>query len=260
VSGPIVLCYHAISDRWPAPLAVRPQDLEEHVALLTARSYESKTFSDAVRRPSSDKALAITFDDAFRSVFDLAFPILSRAGFRATVFAPTGFIGSDEPMRWPGIDQWFATEHREELAPMSWEELRTLADAGWEVGSHSRRHPHLPRLGQEALEEELVQSRQDIERRLGRPCCSLSYPFGDYEERIVQTARRAGYTAAAGTARWGLYAPSSTLDWPRTVVSRVDGPRRFRLKISPRMRWLRGTVAWRLLIRARRGTRKATAT
>jgi peptidoglycan/xylan/chitin deacetylase (PgdA/CDA1 family) len=252
----LVLCYHAVSKRWPAALSIAPQDLESHVSLLARRGYRGVTFHEAVTRAQTPKALAITFDDAYRSVIDHALPILSRAGFPATVFVPTAFVGKDEPMAWPGIDHWLDSEHREELLPMSWEELDRLAQAGWEIGSHTRSHPRLPTLDPSALAAELRESRQEIERRLGRPCHSLSYPYGDYDARVVEAAGRAGYAAAAGTLPGRYRPPSGPLDWPRFVVVRGDGDRRLRIKISPLLRRLKASPAWTVVAAARRRARR----
>jgi peptidoglycan/xylan/chitin deacetylase (PgdA/CDA1 family) len=250
----LVLCYHAVSERWPAALSIAPWHLEEHVRMLADRGFRGVTFHEAVLRPPGAKTLAITFDDAYRSVIDLAFPILSRVGFSATVFAPTDFVGSEEPMAWPGIDHWRKTEHAEELVPMSWQELERLAQAGWEIGSHTRSHPRLPTLDDAALEDELQRSRQDIERHLARPCASLAYPYGDHDARVVEAARQAGYESA-GTLPARLTPPAGPLDWPRIVVTRADDARRFRWKVSPLVRKARATPVWSVLHAARRGRR-----
>jgi peptidoglycan/xylan/chitin deacetylase (PgdA/CDA1 family) len=254
----LVLCYHAVSERWPAALAIAPQHLEEHVSMLADRGYRGVTFHEAVMGRQTPKALAITFDDAYRSVIELALPILSQAGFPATVFAPTDFVGTEEPMAWPGIDQWRDSEHREELVPMSWEELDSLARAGWEIGSHTRSHPRLPTLGSAALDAELQGSRQEIERHLGRPCHSLSYPYGDHDQHVVEAARRAGYAAAAGTLPGRYRPPTGPLDWPRFVVVRGDGNRRLGVKISPLLRRLKASPAWTVVAAARRRRARRT--
>jgi peptidoglycan/xylan/chitin deacetylase (PgdA/CDA1 family) len=111
----LVLCYHAVSERWPAALAITPQHLEEHVSMLADRGYRGVTFHEAVTGPRAPKTLAITFDDAYRSVFELARPILSRVGFPGSVYAVTGQIGREGPMSWPGIDRWIGTPHEGEL-------------------------------------------------------------------------------------------------------------------------------------------------
>ena len=56
--------------------------------------------------PHGGKTVVVTFDDAYLSVLELARPILDRLGLPATVFVPTDWPARDEPMRWPGIDQW----------------------------------------------------------------------------------------------------------------------------------------------------------
>jgi peptidoglycan/xylan/chitin deacetylase (PgdA/CDA1 family) len=252
----LVLCYHAVSERWPAALSIAPQHLEAHVALLKDRGYRGITFSQAVAEPAVAKAVAITFDDAYRSVIERALPILSRAGFPATVFAPTAFIGTEEPMSWPGIDNWLHSEHADELLPMSWAELERLTADGWEVGSHTCTHPRLPGLDETALHAELRESREEIERRLGG-CRSLSYPYGNHDERVVEASRLAGYTAAAGTLPGRYRPPSGPLDWPRFVVVRGDSDRRLRFKISPLLRRVKANPAWTLAAAARRAARRA---
>jgi peptidoglycan/xylan/chitin deacetylase (PgdA/CDA1 family) len=250
----LALGYHAVSERWPAALSIAPRHLEEHVRMLADRGFVGVTFHEAVLRPPGAKTLAITFDDAYRSVIELALPILAGVGFKATVFAPTAFVGTEEPMAWPGVDHWRDTEHAEELVPMSWDELERLAGAGWEIGSHTRSHPRLPNVDDDALADELVRSRRDIERHLAGPCPSLAYPYGDHDARVVEAARQAGYEAA-GTLPARLTRPAGPLDWPRIVVTHADDARRFRWKVSPLVRKARATPAWSLLHAARRGRR-----
>jgi peptidoglycan/xylan/chitin deacetylase (PgdA/CDA1 family) len=239
----VALCYHGVSEDWPAALSVTPAQLEEHVAFLAGKGYRGVTLADAVATPH-ERTVAITFDDAYTSVLEHAFPILSRAGFRASVFAPTGFIGSREPMSWDGVDQWLDTAHRDELLPLSWEQLGALAEAGWEVGSHTRSHPRLPEIGGEELDRELGDSRREIEDRLGRPCRSLAYPYGARDERVIEAARTAGYEIAASLGQGRLPPPTNPLDWPRLFVNHSDDGRRFRLKLSPAMRRLMASRAW----------------
>ncbi len=164
--------------------------------LLADRGFRGVTFHEAVLRPPGPKTLAITFDDAYRSVIELALPIISRVGFVATVFAPTAFVGTEEPMAWPGIDHWRDTEHAGELMPMSWEELQRLAEAGWEIGSHTRSHPRLPTLDDDALERRAGESRRDIERHLGGRARLSPIRMGTTTLASSRRPRQAGYEAA----------------------------------------------------------------
>ena len=57
--------------------------------------------------------MAITFDDGYRSVLELALPILEELGVPATLFVPTDYIGSERPMSWPGIERWTGGQHEQ---------------------------------------------------------------------------------------------------------------------------------------------------
>lgn len=245
----VVLCYHAVSARWSSSLSVTPERLAEQVSSLLLRGYVPQTFTSAVLAPASPKVVAVTFDDAYRSVAELARPVLDGLGVVASVYAPTAFIGRDEPMSWPGIEEWLDTEHRDELLPLGWDGLAELAGAGWEVGSHTVGHPRLTTLGDAELAGELRASRAACEERLGRPCTSIAYPYGDEDARVVRAAGEAGYLAA-GTLPHRLHA-ASPLRFPRIGVYQRDDPRRFRLKTDRPMRALRRSPAWELAERMR---------
>ena len=249
MSDSIVLCYHAVSERWAAPLSVTPANLERQLGLLTARGYRGVTFSELVSGRAEGRVVCVTFDDAYRSVLERALPIMARLGIPGTVFAPTAFVGRPEPMAWPGIDGWLGGPHEPELACMSWDDLRGLAAAGWEVGSHTRTHPHLTSCGDEQLREELEGSRADCGNGMGEPCTSLAYPYGDWDMRVAAVAEAAGYSAACTLpARLHTAAP---LSWPRVGVYHVDDMRRFKLKVSPTLRRVRSLRAWELVRRPR---------
>lgn len=242
MSDVLTLCYHAVAERWPAALSVTPEALDSQIRLLVDRGYVGATFSDAVERPPSERTLVVTFDDAYRSVIERAYPILAQHGLPATVFAVTSFVGTDGPMTWPGIDGWLGGEYEPELAAMSWDELGRLVAAGWEVGSHTISHPRLPTLADAELAEELSRSRAVCTERIGTECRSLAFPYGDYDDRVVVATGEAGYSAAA-TLSARLH-PSEALRWPRVGVYHADDMHRFRAKVSPSLRRLRATRVW----------------
>jgi peptidoglycan/xylan/chitin deacetylase (PgdA/CDA1 family) len=239
VADLLVLCYHALSPDWPAALSTTPERFESQLRRLKRRGYRGVTFTEAVAG-GRGKRVAVTFDDAYRSVLELARPILDDLEMPATVYAPTAWIDRDEPMTWPGIDEWLGGPHEHELLPMSWDQLRELADGGWEIGSHTVSHPHLTQIGDGELEVELTRSREACREALGRDCSSIAYPYGDVDERVVAAARAAGYAAGAALpARWHAERP---LEWPRVGVYYADDDRRFALKASPLVRRLRARV------------------
>ena len=159
------------------------------------------------------------------------------------MFVPTAYTGRDEPMSWPGIDHWLHGPHVDELMPMSWEQVRELADSGWEIGSHTRTHPHLTTLDDHQLEAELVRSRAELEEALGRPCETIAYPYGDEDDRVAAATEAAGYARAAALPYPRLH-PPETYRWPRVGVYQGDDLKRFARKIAPAFRWLRANRAW----------------
>jgi peptidoglycan/xylan/chitin deacetylase (PgdA/CDA1 family) len=242
VTDVLVLCYHAVSPTWPAALSVTPEAFSRQLRSLTRRGWRGATFQEAVLRPQWPRTLAVTFDDAFLSVLECAHPILSELGLPGTVFAPTSFLEQRQALSWPGIDHWSRTQSSAELQGMSWDDLARLAADGWEIGSHTRTHPRLTQLDDTALQAELVQSRQECEQRLGRPCASVAYPYGDVDARVAAHANRAGYRCGACLS--SNLGPLGLHRWPRVGVYHDDLPWRFALKVNPLFRHARASRLW----------------
>jgi peptidoglycan/xylan/chitin deacetylase (PgdA/CDA1 family) len=223
----LVLCYHAVSDCWTDPLAVGATTLERQVRWLRRRGYRPVTAAEVL--DNRRRTLHVTFDDAFRNIAT-ALTALERLGTPVTVFACTRHAEGGLPLDVPELRQR-AEQAPSELATMSWDALRELADRGVEIGSHTVSHPHLPRLSDTELRHELRRSKEQIEAQLGRRCRFLAYPYGEDDGRIHAAAQAAGYTAAftLGTAGGGL----ERFALGRVDIYRGDGRLRFALKTSP---------------------------
>jgi peptidoglycan/xylan/chitin deacetylase (PgdA/CDA1 family) len=253
MSDVLVLCYHAVSEDWPASLSVTPDALERQLSLLSRRGFQGVTLTSALGDPPAERVVAVTFDDAYRSVRELAWPILDRLGMVGSVYVATDWPDRLEPMRWPGIDQWIGGPHEAELTGMGWAELGELADAGWEIGSHTRSHPRLPELDEDRLDYELAGSREACEAGLGRRCDTLAYPYGAVDERVIRAVGRAGYRFAV-TLPQRLHA-GDDLHWPRIGIYHADTRWRFAVKVSYSARRLRSSRAWSAIDGARRRVR-----
>ena len=235
-----MLCYHAVSDTWDDPLAVTPAQLHEQLASLTARGYRGLRFSD-VADAGDGRWVAVTFDDAYRSVVELAAPVLADVGLTGTVFAPTSYVGCESPLGWPGLAEAAAGPHGHDLVPASWDELQALTAAGWEVGSHTHTHPRLVEVDDARLRDELETSKAVLTERLGTPCTSLAYPYGSFDARVEAAARDAGYRVAGVLDRQA--GPVRPHAWPRVGVYRGDSMRRYRTKVSWALRTRPGAAA-----------------
>lgn len=239
---PLVLCYHAVTDRWRHELALPAATIASHVERLLARGYRPGTAGECVS--GAERVLHVTFDDAFTSVTE-ALPALERLGVPVTIFACSDYARDGRPLDVPELAQ-HAAERPDELATMTWEKLRAVADRGVEIGSHTRTHPHLTRLSDRELENELRESRVAIESELGRPCRFFAYPYGEEDARVRAAVRAAGYEAA-----FAVQSDERDVDpfaLPRVALFRSDRNRlRTALKTRP--------VARKVIRGIRRGRR-----
>lgn len=205
------------------------------------------TFEQAVNSPPGGKTVAITFDDAYRSLLTHGRPVLDALGWPATVFVPTSFPDAAAPMTWPGIEQWAGGPHEHELIALTWEQLAELASSGWEIASHTCSHPRLTTLEDDDLAHELTASRVAVENRVQQPCTTIAYPYGDVDTRVEQASRTAGYTAGAGllgrsdVVRVRRGGQRTAMNWPRVGIYHGDDDRRFQLKVSVVSRALQRT-------------------
>jgi peptidoglycan/xylan/chitin deacetylase (PgdA/CDA1 family) len=177
---PLVLCYHAVSPTWEHRLCIHPDLLLRQVrALLRFRKVH------------------VTFDDAFRSAATV-FPALERLGVGVQIFVCTRYARESLPLSVPEL----AGDDPAELATMSWDELREHAARGVDIGSHTVSHPHLTKQSDDDLRRELIEAKEEIEDRLGRPCDDLAYPYGEHDARVREHARAAGYGRAYALRTW----------------------------------------------------------
>ncbi|HEX3561706.1 MAG TPA: polysaccharide deacetylase family protein [Solirubrobacterales bacterium] len=216
----LILCYHAVSLNWETSLAVYPDRLSSQVQHLLRRGYRPKTLTDALSQPADGRTFVVTFDDGYRSILELGLPVLKDLGVPATVFVPTDL--TDEAGLFTYLSAHEMPEEEEEIRCMSWDEVRRLVDAGWEVGSHTCTHPHLTEIDDRQLAVELERSREVCEERLQRPCESIAYPYGSHDARVMEATTGAGYRFAV-TLESRMFEPISgrgPMDLPREGIFR----------------------------------------
>jgi peptidoglycan/xylan/chitin deacetylase (PgdA/CDA1 family) len=146
-------------------------------------------------------------------------------------------MDSGADLAWPGTAHWQQSPFAQELTAIDWSGLRELADAGWEIGSHTHTHPRLTSLDDAQLRQELTESRERCAQELGRPCRSIAYPYGDVDARVAEAAAAAGYEAGAKLAP--DLRTEGPLRFPRVGIYHPDGWARFRLKVAGPVRRLR---------------------
>jgi peptidoglycan/xylan/chitin deacetylase (PgdA/CDA1 family) len=246
VTEVLVLCYHAVSDTWPSPAALSRSALEAQLRFLLRRGYHPLTLSAALDRDAPRRAMAVTFDDGYASILEAGLPILERLQMPGTVFVPTDPASAGGLMSWSELAQWVGGEHEHELRCMSWDQLRSLVERGWEIGSHTCSHPHLTEISEDRAASELRDSRAACEEELQRPCLSLAYPFGSHDATVRELAAAAGYRTAV-TLDERIAAPlrgRGRLDVPREAIYRATGWPTFAAKTSRLVRRVRVSRAY----------------
>lgn len=190
-SGVPILMYHQVAPHRPGSALnkwrVTPERFAEHLAILARRGYRGIALRDLLETPASPERRAVlTFDDGFAALVPNALPLLARHGFGATVFVVAGKLG--------GTNDWDGERPGDALLDAAG--LRTLAEAGIEIGSHGTRHRALAGADDATLEEEAAGSRRLLEEAVGRPVVTFCYPYGSFDARAAAAVRAAGYRAA----------------------------------------------------------------
>lgn len=243
-SGLRILCYHRISYDHDV-LAVRPDDFRRQLEMVRASGWEVVRIGEALGRlPDGGRYLSITFDDGYRDNLTEALPILQEFGMPATLFAPSNVVSGDPDF------YWYRSQPPPALTPDELGEL--VAEGTFDVQSHTRRHPALPRLSDDDARREIAQSRIEIESSLGVSVSGLSYPAGLCGPREFALARAAGYAYAVTTAAGITTAESDPMLLRRTLIGPADDDLGFRAKLDGLLDRPSSLTALAQRIRARR--------
>src|SRR3984893_3154061 len=159
----VVLCYHRIGgcgslSKTPDQFRRDLDYLRQHYDCITLRELCARLKTEVSCRR---RAVVVTFDDGYRDNFTAAFPLLKAAKVPATFFVNPGFVGSDRMFPhdnrsaaeafWRfglGVDYW----------KMSWDDLREIQSAGFEIGSHTINHVDLGKVETEVVKREVNDS------------------------------------------------------------------------------------------------------
>ncbi len=209
-----VLMYHRIAPadqvgRSLPGLVVSPDLFTAQLEVLVAAGWRTITAADlaadlaAGDRPPP-RTFVITFDDGRSDGYTEAFPILRRLGLVATFYVITGRIGLTNNL--------------------SASQLRDLAAAGMEIGSHTVDHVRLSSANPEAAQLQLTGSAARIASVTGRRPTTFAYPFGGLDPFAQALVQAAGYAMAFTEASGCQVSWSTRLSAPRVRVSAWTTP------------------------------------
>jgi peptidoglycan/xylan/chitin deacetylase (PgdA/CDA1 family) len=217
----LILTYHAVEDG-PAPLCFPPKAFRAHLDAIAEAEAEVLTVSEmaAALHDSDlpDRAVAITFDDGFRSVIEHAAPMLHARDLPATVFAVAGHLG--------GENDWPTQPKRAPRKPLATaEDLTALAAEGWEIGCHGLRHTPLSGASPGTLDKELIDARKQLAQATGADVRCFAFPYGSLPGADARDILSHHYAAACTTDLGPVRPDSDVLALPRVethYVRRAD--------------------------------------
>lgn len=205
----VILLYHSVGLKAPALVEERFRCQMDWLATHSRIVPLSFLLDPA---PAAGLQVAVSFDDGYASVHDVAAPILQSLGAAGTVYVNTGRIGGSTRH---ASDACLGHYPDEEF--MLWDEIAALHRAGWIIGSHGVEHLDLSATPAAAAERELRDSKAQLEARLGVPCDHFAYTWGRYKMPLQGLVKQAGYASAAS----GLHGPV-TRSSDRYALPRID--------------------------------------
>jgi len=206
------------------------------------------------------KCVAITFDDAFRSVAENALPELGKHSFHATIFVPVSWLGQTPGWTMDPVETGSVTELSEIV--MSAEQLSCLSRSLVSLGSHTLTHPCLPELEPDRARQEVERSRAILAELIGRDVVELAFPYGAHSETTVAMCRAALYETLYSIIPEEVDTTGQSFLRGRTKTEPSDGPLEFFLKFNGAYEWMGYSVALKRSLRstlsAVRGTTPST--
>lgn len=191
-----ILAFHKVDSSFEWGVTrITPKRFRSLICRLKEMGYQGisvqQLFDPAFVLPP--KPVGITFDDGYQKLYENAIPILQEAGFGASIYIVTDYIGK--------LNAWDVNLGGFKFMHLSWPELREIHQAGFEIGSHTKSHLTLNWLNEDAVRHELADSKKILEDGLGDRVFSVSYPFGRYNETVVRETLACGYGKACAFFR-----------------------------------------------------------
>lgn len=180
VVGVPILYYHSVEESEDNELKISPEKFRGQLKYLKDNNYVSLTLQELQlyiidNKPIPKNSVVITFDDGYKDNYDNAYSILKEFGYTATIFVITGLIDKDP--------NYLNSNH-----------IKEMSKNGIEIGSHSINHEKLLEISKENKIETITKSKQDLEKLIEKPVISIAYPFGKFNDDVVNITKDAGYT------------------------------------------------------------------
>jgi peptidoglycan/xylan/chitin deacetylase (PgdA/CDA1 family) len=180
--------YHSI-DESGSPISIEPRVFRQQMEFLSQGRPRVVPLADVASEQAPDETIALTFDDAFANFEEHAAPIMADLGLPATVFVVTEHVGGNNA--WGNATSTLASGGTIPILPlMTWDAIKRVVQGGVEIGAHTRTHPRLSSLSDQAMADQVDVPAERIASELGARPTAFAYPYGDLDHRVVSAVRR----------------------------------------------------------------------
>lgn len=204
-----VLMYHHINHHKGDMVTITPEVFEGQMEYLHKAGYMTLKIAELISCINggltlSQKVAVVTFDDGWLDNYIYVFPVIKKYKINATVFLITNRVenASENTVRIPSLIptheelKLLIEKGESHKVVLNWELIKEMSDSGLiEFYSHTKSHAKCNSLSEKELMEELKESQQIIEKKLGSPCPYFCWPYGKYNDLAVNVAKKIGYKA-----------------------------------------------------------------
>ncbi len=218
--GAVILMYHRFGEADYPSTNIQVAQIDAQLKMLSDGGFTVLPLPDIVAafergETLPDRTIAITIDDAFRSIHDVAWPKFQAAGIPFTVFVATDLVD------------------RGHSNYMTWDQIRALHQAGVTIGNHSVSHPHLPDQDLAVVRHEIETAQKRLTEELGEAPTLFAYPYGETSQAIAEIVEEMGFKAALGQHSAVAFAAHDRYYLPRFALNENFGAReRFELIVN----------------------------
>lgn len=222
-NGVRVLMFHGVGDNVDADHDLYNHSPDHFFAQISAITEWVKCAETSFVHLTTEQSsgVCLTFDDGYSSLYHTVAPHLVDRKIPFHIFVPS------------------ACSHERETLHLSHNQLRSLTSESLiGIGAHGYRHRDLTELNDRELVDELVRSRSELSQITNREIDTMSYPFGQHDERVQKAVQQAGFALAATSAPGSFTTTTDLLQVPRIDIWALDSPQTVINKIVGGWDWL----------------------
>ena len=205
--GIIVLMYHRFEENKYPSTNIKIADFIKHIDLIKKYNFNfvsAKDFKNSLLNLKSNKKILLTIDDAFKSFYDQAWPLLKNEKIPFILFVNTREIGSN--------------------GYMTWDQIQEISKEKFvHIGNHSYSHDYLVDKQDDEIIKDIDLARRDLKKNLGYNSSFFSYPFGEYSINFKNIIKNFGFKFAFGQHSGVADETKNFYELPRFPINETYG-------------------------------------